>query len=63
MRFLSAALMGAATASVIDQQPLQLPKSFPAKAKDALERQLHNMQDALKGLSAEAAAVWDEVSM
>ncbi|KAK5081985.1 hypothetical protein LTR05_007127 [Lithohypha guttulata] len=63
MRLLSAALVGAATASVIDQQPLQLPKSFPAKAKDALERQLHNMQDALKGLSAEAAAVWDEVSM
>ncbi|KAK5948908.1 hypothetical protein OHC33_009994 [Knufia fluminis] len=64
MRVLSTALLaGAATASVIDQQPLQLPKSFPANAKNALDKQFHNMKNALKGLTAEAAAVWDEVSM
>lgn len=64
MKFSTAALLaGAATASVLDQQPLQLPKSFPTQAKDALEKQLHNMKDALKGLTAEAAAAWDEVSM
>ena len=27
-----------------------------------LEKQLHNMKDTLKGLTAEAAAVWDEVA-
>ncbi len=56
-------LAGAATANVIDQQPLQLPKSFPEQAKNALDKQFHKMKDALKGLTADAAAVWDEVAM
>jgi len=64
MRVLSTALLaaGAATASVIEQQPMQLPKSFPERAKNALDSQLHSMKDTLKGLTAEAAAVWDSVA-
>jgi len=63
MRVLSSALLaGAAAASVVDQQPLQLPKSFPEQAKNALDKQFHHMKDALKGLTAEAAAVWDSVA-
>ena len=66
MRFSSTALLGAAgiaSASIIDQQqPLQLPKSFPQQAKDVFDKQLHNMKDALKGLTAEASAIWDEVA-
>lgn len=67
MRFSSTALLGAAgiaSASIVNQQqqPLQLPKSFPQKAKDVFDKQFSNMQDALSGLTAEASAVWDEVA-
>ena len=63
MRFLtSASLATAATASVVSQQPLQLPKNFPSQAKDAFDNQLHKMGDALKGLTSEAAAIWDSVA-
>ncbi|KAK5278911.1 hypothetical protein LTR40_008529, partial [Exophiala xenobiotica] len=65
MKSLTTALLaGVATAAIapLQQQPLQLPKSFPAAAKDAFETQLHHMKDALKGLTAEAAGVWDEVA-
>ena len=64
MRILSTALLtGAAYAAVPHQQPLQLPKSFPAEAKNLLSNQLHNLNDALRGLTTEAAAIWDEVAM
>lgn len=64
MKFLAASiLVGAAAASVTPQQPLQaLPKTFPEEAKSTLSKQLHRMQDALKGLTSDAAAVWDEVA-
>merc|ERR1712000_42691 len=59
----TALLVGFASAAVAPaQQPLQLPKSFPAAAKDAFDNQLHHLKDALKGLTAEAAAVWDDVA-
>jgi len=64
MRLLiSALLAGAASAAVAPQQPLQFPKTFPAEAKDTLSKQLHTLKDTLKGLTSEAAAVWDEVAM
>jgi cathepsin A (carboxypeptidase C) len=64
MKFLAASLLvGAAAASVTPQQPLQaLPKAFPEEAKSALSKQLHRMKDFLKGLTSEAAAIWDEVA-
>lgn len=53
----------AALAAVPAQQPLAaLPKSFPAEAKDLFSSQLSHLKDALKGLTHEAAAVWDEVA-
>ncbi|KAJ9650863.1 hypothetical protein H2198_009833 [Neophaeococcomyces mojaviensis] len=64
MRLLSAAVLaGAATASTLNQQPIQLPKTFPEQAKNALDKQFNKMKDVLKGLTTEAAAVWDEVAM
>ena len=66
MKLLAASiLVGAAAASVTSQQPLlqDLPKSFPEEAKSTLSKQLHRMKDALKGLTSEAAAIWDEVAM
>ncbi|KEF62456.1 uncharacterized protein A1O9_00428 [Exophiala aquamarina CBS 119918] len=65
MRALSTALLaGVATAAIApQQQPLQFPKTFPVEAKNVLDKQLHNLKDALKGLTAEAAAIWDEVAM
>ncbi len=67
MKFISSALLaGTAFGAVHPQQrPLQatLPKSLPTATKDAFSKQLHNMKDALKGLTAEAAAIWDEVAM
>ncbi|EXJ59677.1 hypothetical protein A1O7_03823 [Cladophialophora yegresii CBS 114405] len=64
MRALSAALLaGVATAAIApQQQPLQLPKSFPAEAKNILDSQFHHLKDALRGLTEEAAATWDEVA-
>lgn len=63
MRGITAALLaGSAAASVVNQQPLQLPKSFPDQAKQVFDKQLHNMNDVLKGLTAEAAATWDSVA-
>ncbi len=64
MRALSTALLaGAAYGAVPHQQPLQLPMSFPTEAKDLFSNQLHNLKDALRGLTAEASAIWDEVAM
>lgn len=65
MKLLAASLLvGAVAASVTPQQPLQaLPKSFPEEAKSTLSKQLDRMKDALKGLTSEAAAIWDEVAM
>lgn len=58
----SSLFVGAALAAAPAQQPLQLPKSFPAEAKDLLSNQLHHLKDALHGLTHEAAAIWDEVA-
>lgn len=64
MKALSAALLaGVASAAIApQQQPLQLPKTFPTEAKNILNSQIHHLKDALKGLTEEAAAVWDEVA-
>ncbi len=64
MKAFSAALLaGVASAAIApQQQPLQLPKSFPAKAKNILDTQIHHLKDALHGLTDEAAAIWDEVA-
>ncbi|KIX07606.1 uncharacterized protein Z518_02259 [Rhinocladiella mackenziei CBS 650.93] len=61
--FSTALLAGVASAAIApQQQPLQLPKSFPSEAKNVLDNQLHHLKDALKGLTVEAAAIWDEVA-
>lgn len=64
MKALSTALLaGVATAAIApQQQPLQFPKTFPEEAKNVIDKQLHNLKDALKGLTAETAAIWDEVA-
>lgn len=56
----SALLFGAAAASIVPQQQvLEAPK----QATEAWTKPLHNLQESLKGLSADARAVWDEVSL
>ena len=62
--FTASLLIGAAAAIVPGTQlPLQLPKQFPTEAKDVFQNQLHNVKDVLKGLTAEARAIWDEVTL
>jgi cathepsin A (carboxypeptidase C) len=61
----SLALVGAATAAV-QQQPLQLPKvveQAATAAKSSLDKPMHKLEEALKSLTGEAKAVWDEVAM
>jgi cathepsin A (carboxypeptidase C) len=61
--FTAALLVGATAAAVAEQQPMQLPKSLPQEAKNALSNQLHNLKDILGSLTSEARAVWDEVAL
>jgi cathepsin A (carboxypeptidase C) len=60
----SLALIGAASAAVNNnnQQPLKLPEWIP-KAVSSWDKPLHQLEDALKGLTGDAKAVWDEVAM
>jgi cathepsin A (carboxypeptidase C) len=61
--FTTALLAGVATAAITpQQQPLRLPTSFPAQAKNLLDTQFDHLKHALKGLTDEAAAIWDEVA-
>ncbi|RMZ76790.1 hypothetical protein DV737_g4658, partial [Chaetothyriales sp. CBS 132003] len=58
-------IAGAAVASIVpQQQPLHLSDSFPSPstAKEALSGKFDHLKDALRGLTAEAAAIWDEVA-
>ncbi|KAI4123043.1 MAG: hypothetical protein LQ347_006298 [Umbilicaria vellea] len=57
----SSLLVGAASAAIAPQQHVfQSPKQF---SDSAWSKPLHNLQDSLKSLTAEARAVWDEVAM
>ncbi|KIW04838.1 uncharacterized protein PV09_04020 [Verruconis gallopava] len=59
----SLALIGAASAAVTNnQQPLKLPEII-GQAASSWDKPLHKLEDALKSLTAEAQAVWDEVAM
>ena len=52
-------LIGAASAAAAPQQQiLKLPNVAP----ETWAKPLHNLQDALKGLSAEARQVWDDAA-
>lgn len=56
----STLLFGAASAAIMPQQQvLKLPK----EASDMWMKPLHNLEESLKSLSAEARQVWDEVAM
>ncbi|OCK92170.1 uncharacterized protein K441DRAFT_614943 [Cenococcum geophilum 1.58] len=56
----STLLFGAASAAIMPQQQvLKLPKG----ASDMWMKPLHNLEESLKSLSAEARQVWDEVAM
>ncbi|KIW88904.1 uncharacterized protein Z519_10388 [Cladophialophora bantiana CBS 173.52] len=56
-------LAGVASAAIApQQQPLQFPKSFPTEAKNVLGNELNHLRDALRGLTEEAADIWDEVA-
>jgi len=60
----SSLLIGAASAALMpQQQPLQLPKVLTESTKESWLKPLHNLEESLKGLSADARQVWDEVSM
>lgn len=65
MKFLAlTSLASAAVGSLIsNQQPIQFPKHLPEQAKDVFKDQMHNLEDALRGLTAEAAAIWDEIAL
>lgn len=57
----SSLLVGAASAAIAPQQHVfQSPRQF---SDSAWSKPLHNLQDSLKSLTAEARAVWDEVAM
>ena len=62
MKFLASSLLvGAASAAIAPQQhALQPPQQF---SESAWSKPLHNLQDSLKSLTADARAVWDEVAM
>jgi len=53
-------LLGVAAAAV---SPKQQVLQAPQEASSAWAKPLHNLQDALKSLTTEARAVWDEVSL
>ncbi|RMZ84401.1 hypothetical protein DV738_g750, partial [Chaetothyriales sp. CBS 135597] len=56
---------GAAAASLVPPQlPLQHHESFPSPSsvKDAVSGKFDRFKDALRGLSAETLAIWDEVA-
>lgn len=62
--FTTSLLIGAAAAAVSPaQQPFQLPQQLPDAVKSTWSNQLHNLKDALKGLTTEARAIWDEVAL
>lgn len=53
-------LMGAASAAISPQQKVLQP---PKQASDAWTKPLHSIQEALKTLTGEARAIWDEVAL
>lgn len=63
----SALLVGAATTALADQQQIfKIPKPVQDASEavtKAWEKPLHNLEDALKTMTAEARQVWDEVAM
>jgi cathepsin A (carboxypeptidase C) len=62
----STMLLGAATAAIAPQQQLVLQTPFESSEKPAVVSQktpLQMMTESLKGMTTEAKAVWDEVSM
>lgn len=64
MKAIAAALLiGAASAAVPVQQPMQLPNNLAQEAKSAWSDQLANLEDILSTLTTEARAVWDEVAL
>lgn len=65
MKLLSTTLLfGAALAtSTPEQQVLRAPESLREQASSILKEPLHELHDALKSLTSEARAVWDEVAM
>lgn len=52
--------MGAASAAISPQQKVLQP---PKQASDAWTKPLHSIQEALKTLTGEARAIWDEVAL
>merc|ERR1711981_497706 len=63
----SLALVGAASAAVgNNQQPLQLPNIIDKAASSvssSWDKPMHKLEEALKSLTGEAKAAWDEVAM
>jgi len=59
----SSLLIGAASAALVQQQPLQLPKVLTESTKESWLKPLHNLEESLKSLSSDARQVWDEVAM
>ena len=59
--FATSLLVGVAAAAVSPlQQPMQFPQQFPEAAKQTWSSQLNNV---LKTLTSEAAAIWDEIAL
>ncbi|KAL9617339.1 MAG: hypothetical protein Q9160_007869 [Pyrenula sp. 1 TL-2023] len=52
---------GAASVAAQQQQVLQLPKQLE-QVSESWSKSLHNLEDALKGLTDDARAAWDEVA-
>ena len=64
MKLLGPSLVAGAAAGALasNQQPLQLPKHLPHFDKNIFSNHVDKLQDALRGLTTEAASVWDEVA-
>jgi cathepsin A (carboxypeptidase C) len=64
----STVLLSAASAAMppsqhVFQQPLKAAESVVEPIADMWSKPLETLSDALKGMTAEAKAVWDEVAM
>lgn len=60
----STALLGLAAAALPPHQHvLQRPFKHAKPVADAWSKPLHTLSEALKGMTTEAKAVWDEVAM
>jgi cathepsin A (carboxypeptidase C) len=65
MRLLAPTLLISAASTAIAQEQHVLKSNFktPKPVADAWSKPLHTLSEVMKGMTSEAKAIWDEVSM